>query len=220
MPIVVQPLLDTVVGNGAACLFLFAAAGQVFVIGERGAAVDARVGSPEGAGRSSPSAQPAAARQTVTEGLVLGGLSALCASSSPRCSGHCQMARQAMSSIEDASLDLRVLGFCAVAVLVWVLALGTVPSGVIASSNPARNRAPAVIPESGTRGLRVRDREIAAAVVVAIGPACWCGRSSLPIDRGFDSSNLTVIRSAPGRYADAHRLAFYDELLPVASIPA
>ena len=121
------------------------------------------------------------------------------------------------------------MGFCVAAVLVWVLALGTVPvwghrrlepSAGAGSSQLSFRTVP------GTRGLRAFTlAEIAAAVVVAIGAGLLV-RSFIHlqgIDRGFDSNNLTVISILlpESRYPDPRaRLALYDRLLPqVEAIP-
>jgi len=237
MPIVAQSLLDTMVGNGRrVLLFLFAAAGLVFVIAGVNVAalllMRASDRRKELAVRVALGASHARlARQTVTEGLVLGGLSALCGLLvAALFLGIVKwLAPGDVPHIEDASLDLRVLGFCAVAVLVWVLALGTVPVWGHRRLEPSAGTGTlrlSLREVPGTRGLRVFViAEIAAAVVVAIGAGLLV-RSFVHlqrIDRGFDSSNLTVIPILlpESRYADARtRLAFYDELLPkLTSLP-
>ena len=237
MRVVVQRLLDTLVGNGRhVLLFLFAAAGLVFVIAGVNVAalllMRASDRRKELAVRVALGASRARlARQTLTEGLLLGGLGALCGLLiAGLFLGIVKwLAPGDVPRIGDASLDLRVMGFCVAAVLVWVLALGTVPVWGHRRLEPSAGAGSIQLSfrtVSGTRGLRAFTlAEIAAAVVVAIGAGLLV-RSFIHlqgIDRGFDSNNLTVISILlpESRYPDPRaRLALYDRLLPqVEAIP-
>jgi predicted permease len=229
MPVVVEPLLDTVVGHGRQMLlFLFSAAGLVFVIAgvnvaalllmraaARRTELDVRVALGASLGRL--------ARQTAAEALVLGGLGALAGLLVARVLlGIVQWLEPVdIPRIEQAALDLRVLGFCIGAALFWVVALGTAPvwgyrklEATPAAGSPALS----LRAGRGTRGLRAFTiAQTSAAVVVAIGAGLLV--QSLVhlqrIDRGFDSRHLAVVSlMLPARYHDARsRLAFYDELV-------
>jgi putative ABC transport system permease protein len=237
MRVVVRPILDTVVGNGRhVLLFLFAAASLVFVIAGVNVAalllMRASDRRKEMAVRVALGASRARlARQTVTEGLLLGGLGALCGLLiAALFLGIVKwLAPGDVPRIEHASLDLRVLGFCVVAVLVWVLALGTVPVWDHRRLEPSAGAGSLQLSfrtVRGTRGLRLFTlAQIAAAVVVAIGAGLLV-RSFVHlqgVDRGFNSHNLVVISFLlpESRYPDTRaRLAFYDRLLPqLDSIP-
>jgi putative ABC transport system permease protein len=234
MQVVVEPLLDTVVGNSRRVLFvLFAAAGLVFVIAGvnvaalllmrasgRRAEMAVRVALGAGHGRL--------LRQTVTEGLVLAALASI---------GGLLVARALLSAvlwlapgdvprIEHAALDLRVLAFCVVAALAWVVTLGTVPVW----GHRRLPRSPGVEHSfrgvRGTKGLLVfTTAEIAAAVVVAIGAGLLIRTFAhlQAIERGFDSNNLLMVSLLlpEARQRDPRAmLAFYDQLLPhVEALP-
>lgn len=234
MRVIVEPLLDTVVGDGRRVLLaLFAAAGLVFVIAGvnvaalllmrasgRHTEVAIRVALGAGHGRL--------LRQTVTEGLVLGSLGAVCGLLVARALlGAMQwLAPGDMPRIEDAALDLRVLAFCVVAALGWVLTLGTVPVW----AHRRITRAPRVEHSfrgvRGTKGLLVFTvAEIAAAVVVAIGAGLLVRTFThlQAIERGFNSNDLLVVSLLlpEARQRDPRAmLAFYDQLLPqVETLP-
>ena len=228
MRVIVEPLLDTVVGDGRRVLLaLFAAAGLVFVIAgvnvaalllmrasARHTEVAIRVALGAGSGRL--------LRQTVTEGLVLGALGAVSGLIVARALlGAMQwLAPGDMPRIEAAALDLRVLAFCVIAALGWVLALGTVPAWV----HRRITRAPRVEHSfrgvRGTKGLLVFTvAEIAAAVVVAIGAGLLVRTFAhlQAVERGFNSTNLLVVSLLlpESRQRDPRAmLAFYNQLLP------
>ena len=234
MPVVVEPILDTVVGNGRRVLLaLLAAAGLVFVI----AGVNVAALLLMRAASRHPELQTRVAlgasrgrllRQTAAEGLVLGASGAIggLLVAITLLAGVQWLAPGDIPRIERAALDLRVLGFCGAAALVWVLALGTVPawahrrlihdSGVQHSFRGVR----------GTRGLLgFAVAEVAAAVVVAIGAGLLV-RTVVHlqgIDRGFDASRLlTISLLLPEERQREPRamLAFYDRLLPeVTALP-
>jgi putative ABC transport system permease protein len=228
MRVVVEPLLDTVVGNSRRVLMvLFAAAGLVFAIA--GVNVAALLLMRESGRRTEVAVRIALGaglgrllRQTVSEGLVLGALGAICGLLVARTLlGVVQwLAPGDVPRVEHAALDLRVLAFCVVAALAWVLALGTVP--VWAHRRMAR--APGV--EHSFRGVRPTRgllvftiAQVAAAVVVAIGAGLLVRTFAnlQAIERGFSSNNLLLVSLLlpEGRQRDPRAmLAFYDQLLP------
>jgi putative ABC transport system permease protein len=234
MRVVLEPLLDTVVGDsGRVLVALFVAAGLVFVIAGvnvaalllmraagRRAEMAVRVALGAGHGRL--------LRQTLTEGLLLGMLSAICGLlvAQVLLGALLWLSPGDVPRIQHAALDLRVLAFCVVAALAWVLTLGTVPvwghRGIV--------RAPGVAHSfrgvRGTQGLLVfTTAEIAAAVVVAIGAGLLVRTFShlQAIERGFDSNNVLMVSLLlpEARQRDARAmLAFYDQLLPhVEALP-
>ena len=235
MQVVVEPLLDTVVGNSRRVLLaLFAAAGLVFVIAGvnvaalllmrasgRHAEVAVRVALGAGHGRL--------LRQTVTEGLVLGALGAVCGLLVARALlGVVQwLAPGDVPRIEHAALDLRVLGLlrrrCA--------GDGCWHSerfrcGLIAASPVPRASSTRSGECAGRRDCSCSPiAEIAAAVVVAIGAGLLVRTFAhlQAIDRGFDSNNLLMVSLLlpEGRQRDPRAmLAFYDQLLPqVEALP-
>lgn len=237
MQVAVTPLLDTILGDTRrVLLFLFAAAGLVFIIG--GVNVAALLLMWASSRRREMAVRVALgashwrlARQTLAESLLLGMMGALCGLVFAQMAlGIARwLAPSDVPRIEDAALDVRVLGFCVIAAFGWVLALGSAPvwsrrrielsAGLGSSQLSFRG-------ERGTRALRAFTiAEIASAVVVVIGAGLLV-RSLVRlqgIDRGFDSSNLAVVRILLPelRYPDARtRLAFYERLLPqVAAIP-
>jgi putative ABC transport system permease protein len=234
MRVTVEPLLDTVVGNSRRVLLvLFAAAGLVFVMA--GVNVASLLLMRESARRTEIAVRIALGaghrqllRQTVTEALVLGVLGAI---------GGLVVARVLLGvvqwlapgdvpRIEQAALDPRVLAFCVVAALAWVLALGTVP--VWAHRRTARTPG---VGHSFRQTRRTKSlvvftiAEVAAAVVVAIGAGLLVRTFAhlQAIDRGFSSNNLLVVALLlPERQQNDPRamLAFYERLLPqVESLP-
>lgn len=236
MRVVVQPLLNTMVGNSRQILlFLFAAAGLVFVIA--GVNVAALLLMRASARRTEVAVRVALGasyrrllRQMLTESVVLGSFGAACGLlfaviflETVRWLAPDQIPR-----IEGSVVDLRMVVFCVSSAVVWVLTFGIAPSW-----GSRRFQAPASFGSStlgfrgvrGTTALRVFTiAEIASAVVVAIAAGLLI-RSFVQlqgIERGFDTQNMAVVRLLPSaRYADApSRLAFHQELLPqVAAIP-
>jgi putative ABC transport system permease protein len=122
--------------------------------------------------------------------------------------------------IEHAVLDLRVLAFCVVAALAWVLTLGTVPVWAHRRIAHAAGVEHSFRGVRGTRGLLVlTSAETAAAVVVAIGAGLLVRTFGQlqAIERGFDSNNLLMVSLLlpEARQRDPRAmLAFYDQLLP------
>jgi putative ABC transport system permease protein len=227
MRVVVEPLLDTVVGDSRRVLLaLFAAAGLVFVIAGVNVAALLLM---RASGRQTEVAIRVALgarhgrllRQTVTEGLVLGALGAVCGLlvAGALLETVQWVAPSDIPRIEDAGFDLRALAFCVIAALGWVLALGTVPVW----THRGMTRAPRVEHlfrgVRGTKGLLVFTvAEIAAAVVVAIGAGLLVRTFAhlQAIDRGFDSKNLLVVSLLlpEARLRDPRAmLAFYHQLL-------
>lgn len=235
--VVVEPVLHAVVGNARqVLLFLFAAAGLVFVIaGVNIAALLLIRGANhrrELAVRIALGASHARlARQALAEGLWLGGFGALCGLVFARlflAVVH-GMAAANVPRIEQAALDTSVVGFGVVAALGWVLALGTAPiwsNRKLAITPGFRSSELSFRGVGRTSALRVLTiAEIASAVTVAIGAGLLV-RSFIhlqAIDRGFEPNNLAVIPLLlpESRYPDpSARLAFYQRLLPhLTSIP-
>jgi putative ABC transport system permease protein len=162
------------------------------------------------------------ARQTVTESLLLGALAALLgAVLAYLLLGLIRwLAPAGVPRIDAAALDVRVLAFCAAVVLGWVLTLGTVPVWSQRRIDAARGGDLSSRGRPGTTGLRLFTMtQVAAAVIVAIGAGLLV-RSFIQlqrIDRGFDSSHLTVISVLlpDARYPDPpRRVAFFEQLLP------
>jgi putative ABC transport system permease protein len=236
MRMVVEPLLHTVVGQGRpVLLFLFAAAGLVFVIAGVNVAalllMRAAVRRKEMAVRVALGAsRRRLAREVICESVLLSSAGSLLGLAVARVLLLVLQALQpqGVPRLEQAVLDVRVMGFCAVAALGWVLALGTAPVWghqrlVVAPGSEAFDLSSRG--GRGTRGLRAFTiAETAAAVVVAIAAGLLV-RSFLQlqrIDRGFDARNVAMLQLIlPERYSDASgRLAFYDELVRrLSSIP-
>ena len=226
MPIVVTPLLDTVVGHvrptlalllaGAALVFLVAGANVAILLLMRAESrrVEMAVRSALGATRGQ------LLRQTVVEALVLGaagvggalvlgrGLLALTNVVDPG-----QVPR-----IDEASLGPGVVAFTVVAMAAWVLAFGTAPAwrtrasrlrGFLAhrSAGPSRG--------TGRRLQVMAAAQIAFAVVVLVSAglltrSLWLLQS---IDRGLESDGVVTTRIyLPWqRYGTPDRVrAFYD----------
>jgi putative ABC transport system permease protein len=227
MRVRVEPLLDTVVGESRSVLLaLFAAAGLVFAIAGVNVAalllMRASGRRTEVAVRIALGARPGRLlRQAIAEGLVLGAPGAVCGLLvALALLGAMQRLAPGVPRIAQAAIDMRVLAFCVVSALSWVLALGTAPvwahrrmahgPGVERSFTGARR----------TGGLLVFTiAEVAAAVVVATcaGLLVRTFARLQAIDRGFDSNKLLWISLfvPEARQRDARAmLAFYDELLP------
>jgi putative ABC transport system permease protein len=236
MPVEVEPLTDVVLGDTRRILlFLFGAAGLVFAIGGVNVAalllMRASDRSKELAVRVALGATRARlVRQTLTESLLLAAMGT--AGGLAMAAGFLHIARGLSPTdvprIAEAALDLRVLAFCMVAALAWVLAFGTAPvwSRRRMEMPALGSSALSTRGERGTRALRVFTiAEIAAALVVAVGAGLLL-RSFVRlsgINRGIASAQLELVRiSLPKlRYPDAaSRLAFFEQLLPrVTAIP-
>ena len=234
MHVAVEPVLDGVVGNGRRVLIaLFAAGGLVFAIAgvnvaalllmrtsERRMDVAIRVALGAGYGRL--------LRQTLSEGVVLGTLAAICGLAIARAllAGLQWFAPGDMPRVEHAALDIRVLAVCVGAALVWVLTLGTIPMSLQRRVARAPRAEHAFRGVRGTRGLLAfTTAEVAAAVIVAIGAGLLVKTFAQlqAIDRGFNSTNLLNVRLLlpETRYRDPRAmLALYRDLLPqLESLP-
>ncbi len=234
MQVIVEPLIETVVGNGRQILLvLFAAAGLVFLIAgvnvatlllmrTRGRHVEMAVRVALGAGRAR------LLRGTMAEGLVLGLLAAIGGLAIARAllaTAH-WLAPADVPRLEQAGIDPAVLAFCGLTAIVWVLMLGTAP--VWAHARLVRASA---VPDTrgavrGGRGLLVfAVAEVAAAVVVAVGAGLLMRSFThlQAIDRGFAADNLSMISLLlpESRQRDPRAmLAFYQLLLPrVTALP-
>jgi putative ABC transport system permease protein len=228
MQVVIAPLLDTVLGSSReVLLFLFAAAAIVFVIAGVNVAalllMRASSQRRELAVRVALGASPVRlASQTVTHSAVLATFAALCGIvvAQTLLRSLQWLAPGDVPRIEHAALNPSVLGFSAAIVLVWVVVFGSAPIWSVRRLESALGRAAdAVRGAPGTRGLRLFTvGEVAAAVVVAIAAGLLV-RSFVRlqgIERGFNSSNLAVVRLLlpNARYPDAAtRRAFYDRIL-------
>jgi predicted permease len=237
MPIVIEPILDTVVGDSRQMLlFLLAAAALVFVIAgvnvsalllmrtaERRAEMTVRM--------ALGASQARLTAQTIVESLLIGALGALCGLTLARLFliGVARLAPGAVPHIDRAAMETSAVTFGLVGALVWVVALGTVPIWLqrrfaIQSGGGWSGASPRVA--RGTRGLRIFTIvEIGAAVFVAIAAGLLVRSFAhlQRLDRGFDSSGLTAVSLVlpESRYPDAaQRLALYEQLVPrVAAIP-
>jgi putative ABC transport system permease protein len=234
--IVVEPLLNTVVGNSRQVLwFLFAAAGLVFAIAGVNVAslllMRAAAKRREQAVRIALGATSARlVRQEMTEALLLGLVGAACAL--PVAEFFLRavqwLAPGDMPRIERATIDVSVLAFCMSAGLIWVVTFGAAPSWLRQrlDSTAALGQDLAFRTVGGTTALRAFTIvEVASAVVAAIAAGLLV-RSFVQlqgVDRGYESSNMAVVsvQLPAARYPDARsRVAFYEELLPkVAAIP-
>lgn len=234
--VVVEPLLHTVLGDArSTLLFLFAAAGLVFLIAWVNVAalllMRASVRRRELAIRLALGASQARlARGTLAEGLLLGGMGVLCGVLLARLFLVIvlRIAPGEVPRIQQAAVDVGVLGFCVLASLAWVLVLGTAPiwshRGIAAPR--LESSAPGFRATRRASALRVFTvAEVASAVAVTIGAGLLV-RSFLhlhAIDRGFESSNVVLVSMLlpEARYPDARaRVGFYDQLLPrLMSIP-
>jgi putative ABC transport system permease protein len=234
MAVAVEPLIDSVAGEGRRVLLaLFAAAGLVFAIS--GVNVAALLLMRAAARRSEIAVRVALGasvgrlvRHTLVESLVLALLGATGAVllAQALLAAVLWLAPGDVPRIEQATIDARVLIFCVVAALAWVVTLGTVPAWMhrrLAGAPGVDNAARGV---AGTKGLLLfTAAEISAAVVVAIGAGLLLRTFGhlQSIERGFNSSNLVMasLLLPDARQRDPRAmLAFYDQLLPrIAAIP-
>ena len=227
--VVVEPILDAVVGNSRpVVLALFAGAVLVFVIAGANVAalllmraadrhVEIAIRSALGAGVGR------LLRQTLVESLLLGmsGVSGGLVIARVCLDVVLRLAPGEVPRLAQASLDLRVLAFCSVAAAAWVVTLGVAPMWsyrrAILTPDARRSSKGGI---RGTRGLQAFTvAQIAAAVLVTIGAGLLVRTVDQlrTIDRGFDSRDLTMIflllpdalqRDSPAM------VAFYDRLLP------
>jgi putative ABC transport system permease protein len=234
MRVVVQPLIHSVLGDGRqVLLFLFAAAGLVFVIAGVNVAalllMRASARAREQAVRVTLGAgRVRLAREALWESLLLGALGAglgllIAWALLPALAA---LAPGDIPRIERAGLDPRVFAFCSLAALAWVLSFGTAPSW-------RRRLDPAGLsPELALRGVRGTSSlrlftvvEIAAAVAVAVAAGVLLRSFARlqAVDRGFETGDLAVVSLllSEERYPDARTtLAFYEQLVPqLAAIP-
>ena len=226
MPVVVTPLVDTVVGRVRPTLVLLLAAGVlVFLVAGANVAilllmraesrrVEMAVRSALGATRGQ------LLRQTVIEAAVLGaagvggalllsrGLLALTSVIDPG-----QAPR-----IDEASLDPQVMAFAVVAMIAWVLAFGTAPAWgtrVTRLRGFLAQRSAEVSRGAGRRLQTMAAAQMALAVVVLVAAgllarSLWQLQS---IDRGLESDGVVTTRVfLPWqRYGTADEIrAFYE----------
>jgi putative ABC transport system permease protein len=234
MRVVVQPVAHSLLGDARqVLLFLFAAAGLVFVVAGVNVAalllMRAAARAREQAVRVALGASRARlAREALWESLLLGALGAggglLFAWA--LLAGLGALAPGEIPRLERAAIDPRVLAFCALAVLAWVLSLGSLPSW-------RRRLDPAGLsPELSVRGVRGTGPlrvftivEIAAAVAVAVAAGVLLRSFARlqAVDRGFETGDLTVVSLllSEARYPDGRTtLAFYEKLVPeIAALP-
>jgi putative ABC transport system permease protein len=204
--VIVEPLLDVVVGDGRHVLLaLFAAAGLVFAIA--GVNVAALLLMQASGRRTEVAIRVALGaghmrllRQTLTEALVLAALGAAGGLAVARVLLVLvqRLAPGELPRLDHAGLDLTVAAFCAAIALGWMLILGSAPVW----SQRRMIRDPRVDPSfgsrsvQGTRGLfAFTIAQIAAAVVVAIvaGLLVRTFAHLQAIERGFDTDNLALV---------------------------
>ena len=228
MEVAIEPLVDFVVGNSrqmllglsgaAALVFITAGVNVAVLLLMRGASrrreIAVRVALGAGWGQL--------VRQSTIEACILGigGAAGGAFFARVLLAAVQWLAPGDMPRIELASIDLRVLTFCATAALAWVLTLGTVP--VWAQRRLTRATVPdlSLRSTSGTRGLvAFTAAQIAAGVIVAIGAGLLIRTFAhlQAIDRGFDSRQLTLVSMLlpESRQRDPRALlAMYSDLLP------
>ncbi len=226
MPIVVTPLLDTVVGHVRPTLaLLLAGAGLVFLVAGANVAilllmraesrrVEMAVRSALGATRGQ------LLRQTVIEALVLGAAGAAGALALGR--GLLALANVVdparVPRIDEASLGPEAVAFTVAAMLAWVLAFGTAPAwrtraGRLRGFLAHRSAEPST--GTGRRLQAMAAAQFAFAVVVLVSAglstrSLWQLQS---IDRGLESDGVATARIVlPGqRYGTPDRVReFYD----------
>jgi predicted permease len=236
-PIVVTPILDTVVGDSRQMLIvLFVAAALVFVIaGVNVAALLLMRASERTQEYSVRAALGASLRRLASQAVVESSVLAVTAGvigllfARAMLAGAVWLAPADVPRLDRAVLDGRAAGFGLAISAIWVLVLGTAPIWKLRWLQASRGRRAFDVTDRMTRrtiGLRALTiAEIGAAVFVAITAALLI-RSFVhltALDRGFDSKDLTVVNVLlpESRYADAtQRLAFYEHLLArVSAIP-
>jgi predicted permease len=232
--VAVEPLINSVAGESRPVLLaLFAAAALVFVIA--GVNVAALLLMRASARRSEMAIRVALGassgrllRQTLTEGLVLALLSTACALFLARAllAALLWLAPGDVPRIDLATIDYRVMIFCGVAALAWVLTLGTFPAWTHRRAARSPGVEHAFRGVGGTKGLLVFTiAEISAAVVVAIGAGLLLRTFThlQSIERGFSANNLvlaSLLLPQSRQFDSPKMLAFYDQLLPrVAALP-
>ena len=227
--VVVEPVLDAVVGNSRrVVLTLFAAALLVFAIA--GANVAALLLMRAADRRSEISVRAALGanlwrllQQTLAESFVLGAAGALVGLVVARaCLGAVLwLAPREVPRIAQASLSLGAFAFCGVAAAVWTLTLGLVPMWshrhALLAPDAARSSRGDI---RRTRGLTVFTvAQISLAVIVAIGAGLLLRSLGQlrTIDPGFESHDLvmmSLLLPDDLRKDPRAMLAFYDRLLP------
>ena len=235
MPIVTVPLLDTVVGSTRTLLtFLLAAAALVFLIAGVNVAalllMRAAERRSEFAVLVALGASPSRlVSQSLGESCLIGGCGTLLGIVIAQLClvGLRWLAPADVPHLAGVALNIQAWAFCALCVVMWVALLGAAPVW----QQWRQHRAPHSTAGSSRVAARTRSLqlftmvEIGAAVFVAIGAGLLV-RSFVQlerVDRGFDSSHLTVVNVLlpESRYPDSGtRLAFYRQLLErVEAIP-
>lgn len=227
MRLVVTPILDTVAGDSREVLtFLLVAGGLVFAIA--GVNVATLLLMRAGAARRERAVRLALgagrgrlAREAIADSLLIGGLGAIAGLA--MAGALLVLVRwlgTAVPRIEQAALDLRVVGVATAAALAWALLLGTAPVWrPRATAVDVRSADLSVAARRRTSGLRLFIvAQIAAAVVVAIGAGLLLRSLAnlRNVDRGFRSQRVITVPLLlpPDRYPDARaRLSFFEALV-------
>jgi predicted permease len=226
MPIVVQPLIDAVVGSGRRVLSFLLAGGALVltVAGVNVAALLLMRSAVRRRERAVRLALGATRTRLAVEDLLSSLLLGAAAGGAGIFVGSLLLALlrwigpEGVPRIDAAVLDVKVLAFAAAAIVVWVVTLGAAP--VIAQRHIAPKQAGDLSSRghAHTTGLWLFTvLEAAIAVVLAIGAGLLI-RSFVQlqaIDRGFDSRNLAVIPLLlPNEgYPKGTHVAFYEDLI-------
>jgi putative ABC transport system permease protein len=226
MDVRMQPLVHAMVGNSRQVLwFLFAAAGLVFAIAGVNVAALLLMRSAqrrsELAMRIALGASAARLiRQAAVEAIVLAILASTAGLlvASLLMNGAQILSAHDVPRIQHAAINARVLLFCSLASVGWVLVLGMSPVWAYRRLEVAGMWTRSVSALHSSLGLRVfLVAEIAAAVIVTIA-ATLLVRSFAQlqgIDRGYDRDNLAVmsLMLPASHYPDPpSRLAGYERL--------